>query len=180
MIIVGQKYGRLTAIKKNGLLRSGHVTWLFKCDCGKDHVAAGTKVSTGRTKSCGCVHFKGTAIELSARRAWKCRYEKDGCSFEVFMKLSQQNCVYCGSPPLNISNGNRKTSIERRANGNFIYNGLDRVDSSKDHSEDNVVACCKTCNAMKRNYSLEFFLDHIKKIYTHSFNDVTSEIEHSQ
>ena len=103
------------------------------------------------------------------------------------MELSQQNCHYCGSPPSGklhlgrTKDGDIKYSIRRDSEGNkykavgwgsylgdeayFYYNGLDRLDSSLSHSKDNVVPCCKTCNWMKSSHSLEFFIEHIKRIY---------------
>jgi hypothetical protein len=165
-IIKGQKFNRLTAIKQIGV-KNNHSLWKFICDCGKEHYAIGYDVRIGGTKSCGCANLdrltKGTPIELSARSVWRSIYSNDGCSFEHFMLLSQKNCTYCGSPPNQIANKNRKTS-KRYKDGYFIYNGLDRIDSSKNHSENNVVTCCKICNYMKREYSVEFFLNHIEKI----------------
>lgn len=51
--ITGQKFGRLTAIKflynKNGSY------WLFKCDCGNEKIIHQHSVTSGSTKSCGCI-----------------------------------------------------------------------------------------------------------------------------
>lgn len=50
-------------------------------------------------------------------------------------------------------------------------NGIDRVDSSKGYTIDNVVPCCAICNRMKNNYPLEMFVNHINKIYKYLNND---------
>jgi hypothetical protein len=52
--LTGQKFHRLTAIRRAGYYRA-HPTWLFLCDCGKEHEAIGSRVRAGYTKSCGCL-----------------------------------------------------------------------------------------------------------------------------
>lgn len=49
--ITGQKFGRLTAIRYVGKGK-----WLFKCDCGKEHITRGSVVRNGLVVSCGCYH----------------------------------------------------------------------------------------------------------------------------
>ena len=51
----GQKWNRLEAVSfvERDLRWADH-KWLFKCDCGKDHIAGISQVRKGQTKSCGC------------------------------------------------------------------------------------------------------------------------------
>lgn len=44
------------------------------------------------------------------------------------------------------------------------YNGIDRIDNTKGYSIDNGVPCCTVCNYMKRDYTVEFFLQHVQAI----------------
>ena len=69
-------------------------------------------------------------------------------TLDEFSKLVAEPCMYCGESKL------------RR--------GIDRVDNKKGYTKDNSVPCCKLCNYMKRNISVEDFLLHIKKINKHS------------
>jgi hypothetical protein len=60
--------------------------------------------------------------------------------------------------------------------------GIDRVNSEKGYTNENVVACCSTCNFMKSDLAKEEFLNHICKIYLHLYEEKdtiesTSEIE---
>lgn len=57
--ITGKKFGRLTCISKEGR-DNGHVTWKFKCDCGKVKVLRGLDVRQGKTLSCGCYQIEQT------------------------------------------------------------------------------------------------------------------------
>jgi hypothetical protein len=61
--ITGQKFGRLTAIKRLGSSKRGQSIWLCRCDCGKIKEIVLTRLS--RVKSCGCLlremHINGNA-----------------------------------------------------------------------------------------------------------------------
>lgn len=54
----GKRYGLLTVIGKMEKQSDRHVTWLCRCDCGKDTIVAGNNLSSGITKSCGCLKHK--------------------------------------------------------------------------------------------------------------------------
>lgn len=42
--------------------------------------------------------------------------------------------------------------------------GLDRIDSSKGYTKDNVSPCCTKCNIMKSDLTIEDFYKHLRKI----------------
>jgi len=77
--------------------------------------------------------------------------------------LMRLPCYYCGSLP----RYHKDSATFKGLNGDFPANGLDRIDSSKGYSIDNVVPCCKYCNTMKRSLSIKKFKTHIEKIYKH-------------
>jgi hypothetical protein len=49
--------------------------------------------------------------------------------------------------------------------GNYIYNGVDRVNNSLGYTKDNCKPCCKMCNKMKGTMSLEEFKSFIINAY---------------
>lgn len=51
--ITGQKFGRLTAIKRNSVDRKGNVLWLCRCECGGTSIVRGTHLRKGEIKTCG-------------------------------------------------------------------------------------------------------------------------------
>lgn len=69
-------------------------------------------------------------------------------------ELSQGQCYYCGRSKVN------KTQ-------DFRYVGLDRIDNNKGYTFDNVVSCCKTCNAMKGKMPMAEFIEQAKRIADH-------------
>lgn len=78
--------------------------------------------------------------------------KRKGLSFElpqeILSELVQKECAYCSIPP---SNFKRARKGKLHAGKIFKYNGLDRKDSSKGYTEDNVVTCCAKCNQIKTN-----------------------------
>lgn len=51
--LTGQKFGRLTAVRRDGQI-AGHHAWLCTCDCGNSHRVAASQLIKAKTKSCGC------------------------------------------------------------------------------------------------------------------------------
>lgn len=61
--LTGQKFNQLTVIKRIPGKAGGRTKYLCACTCGNYKEIEGTGVSSGHTKSCGCLHPK----VLSAR-----------------------------------------------------------------------------------------------------------------
>lgn len=53
--LTGQKFGKLTVIRKSDVRINNRLSWLCQCDCGNTKVVDATKLRTGKTKSCGCL-----------------------------------------------------------------------------------------------------------------------------
>ena len=54
----GNRYGRLTIIRKTSPFKQGNKTlarWICSCECGVDCIVLGTNLRTGHQKSCGCL-----------------------------------------------------------------------------------------------------------------------------
>ncbi len=134
------------------------------CGCEKNNSSlwkhVGAKVRTWQLED-------GEAAFNNLYTSYKNRAIKSNKEFsltkDLFRKLTKSVCYYCGEQPNQVIKGLGKTS------GNYVYNGLDRVDSSKGYSEDNIVPCCKTCNFMKLDHSKGEFLKHIEKIYKYKY-----------
>lgn len=61
--LTGDRYGITTVIEYWGRVWTNHHAWLCRCDCGNEHLAGGNHLRTGVTKSCGCLHSGGRAVE---------------------------------------------------------------------------------------------------------------------
>jgi len=179
--LLNKKYNRLLVIGQASH-SSKRSAWLCRCDCGVEKVIKAENLKSGKTKSCGCLNLekmkerslglyinniKYSPKEATARNIWRKNY-KDGLSFDDFYILSQMYCFYCGAAPNNKQNSakeDKKSSQYAKDHGDFIYNGLDRIDNSKSHLIDNVITCCKWCNYAKRERSVEEFKNWIEKVH---------------
>ena len=94
--------------------------------------------------------------KLCAKR----RKLKFDIGFDPFIKLLQRDCCYCGSPPSTIQKN-------PRGNGDFVYNGLDRVNNDLGYTVDNVVPCCNVCNRAKGAMGIGEFSSWVEQAYNH-------------
>jgi len=79
---------------------------------------------------------------------------------EDFYGLVAEDCRYCGCPP-------SKVRRNGTYNGEFVYNGIDRVDNSLGYVPGNVTACCETCNRAKNALSYSEFMAWIARLVMH-------------
>lgn len=96
----------------------------------------------------------------------KQRGHKLNLTQEEFESIITKNCYYCGAPPKPMT----EYQILTRGNSTqppFCYNGIDRLDHTKDYNIENCVPCCPECNYMKHVFSFEEFTSRIKRIYQH-------------
>lgn len=161
----GMRFGKLVVIRLVGT-KNKQSMWECRCDCRNATTLSSGHLNKNGTKSCGCdkklKEGEGCFNLLFAhyKRQAKKRNLSWSVSKEMFRKLTKENCHYCGTKPSSI----RKN---KRSNGDYIYNGLDRIDSSKGHTIDNVVPCCGICNWMKRDLNVEDFKNRILSVYEH-------------
>ena len=79
---------------------------------------------------------------------YKSNASKRGLTFnltlEEFKQFWSGKCYYCGDKISSV--------------------GIDRRDSAKGYTENNLVCCCSICNSMKSNMSLKDFINKCKQI----------------
>lgn len=54
--ITGQRFGRLTVVKRSYTDNDNFIVWECKCDCGNIHFARAYPLRKGDIKSCGCLN----------------------------------------------------------------------------------------------------------------------------
>ena len=172
---VGNRYGRLMVLKRAEAPKGqSQAYWLCQCDCGNTTIVCGSILQNGTTQSCGCLkddvarERMSLPVGIAAMHRIYSSYERNAkernltwaLSEEQFLGFTSQPCYYCGAPP-----GNRYQA--EGSNGEFVYNGLDRLDSHKGYSHGNVVPCCTRCNHAKWDLLPLEFLAHVKRIAHH-------------
>jgi len=173
------KFGKLKPINPTNKLTKGYVIWNCLCDCGKHTLASSHDLKRGHKKSCGCLLTEGNnrkypkgmggilALYSKMKYAAKKRKIEFSLSFNEVSEITKKNCFYCGVQP---NQCNKRQGMNQKANkkcsviDTYIYNGIDRLDSSKGYYLENIVPCCKRCNWAKGDLSIEEFYLWVKKV----------------
>ena len=174
--MLGRVFGKLTVLAIGGWKPSGKhgrrcYYYKVRCSCGIEKTVMGNDLRKGSTKSCGCLRREshparnklpqGEAAFRCCYNVYKSKAKRQKLPFDLtteqFKSLVRSNCIYCGDPPSNITK-------HPHHNGNYVYNGIDRVDNRIGYTPINSVPSCKRCNVAKNNMSLTEFLAWIKRV----------------
>ena len=167
--LTGLTFGKLTVI---GYERTeSGIMWLSKCSCGNDKIVRckGSELKSGHYVSCGCFRARRLAFGENAfnrlydsyKRRSKIKNFEFDFTKEEFKEITQESCFYCGREPFQKA----PPTLNTICHGYYIYNGIDRIDSSKGYTKENSVPCCGQCNISKNNYTEQEFIEWIKITY---------------
>ena len=162
---IGTRHNRLTVISFHHQDKRWRNHYLCRCECGSEKVIQWSLLISGNTKSCGCwgKEVRKTANKLPNNGGvinqiilgYKRNAKRRGFTWELTPEevgsIINQPCHYCGAI-------NSNTKITKNCKEGFAYNGIDRVDSAKSYTADNVVPCCNFCNTAKGNKSKQEFI----------------------
>lgn len=172
--LIGMRFGRLVVIEFKGI-KKRRAYWKCKCDCGKEKIVSGNCLKTKSVQSCGCLREefsrRGLNVGDSALNKLFGQYKRQAknrnLSFEInkeeFIEITKKDCYYCGYKPNQIWHS-------PKLNGDYVYNGIDRLDNSVGYAKNNIVPCCKICNQAKHTMGLEEFIEWIKRVNEYYFN----------
>lgn len=94
-------------------------------------------------------------------RQYKIGAGQRGLPFELsddeIKALTSANCRYCGAAPSKSAYREKQRTQAAFERSKYIYNGIDRVDTTRGYFTDNCVTCCLTCNKAKGQLSLREF-----------------------
>lgn len=164
--VVGQKFGKLLVIERAQSSARNSSRWICICDCGNKITVLGCSLKSGATKSCGC---------LSKEQLWKGFEEISGTywgrcergakvrdlSFDLtiqdaWQKFLDQNrlCALSG----NLLVFNPKYCNPRSKAQEWQTASLDRIDSSRGYSLDNIQWVHVSVNYMKMDINQTDFI----------------------
>lgn len=166
IVSIGDVFGNLVVLSQQD-----KNTWSCKCSCGKELNLKGFILLNGRkqcSRTCKNSNNKLAEGQASINSAYRDftksarrRKIKVEITKEEFIYISTKPCIYCGQHPESVTNKNGKL------NGDFLHNGIDRVNNSIGYVKNNVVPCCWNCNRAKGTLTMEEFKNWIQKIKNH-------------
>ena len=174
--ILGQVFGRLTVIslakKPEKYKEHKEAFWNCQCFCGNTTITKGSWLTNNKTKSCGCLQKEAIPLKPFnnpkypsdiAAAHYKWYPYQETLLFDDYYRIAKMSCFYCGIAPSMIKTARRVAENDKP----FIFNTLDRIDSSKTYLVDNIVASCQMCNQAKLTQSTEMFYSHINDLIAH-------------
>ena len=165
---LGNKYGMWTVIERAPNTRHGQGAWLCQCECGNKKIVSHINLRSGGSTNCGCLHIlpRGVAacnhVVFQTKRSAIERGYEFAISRRYLKFLHKKNCFYCGNPP-----STETKPSAARYNGEYLYNGIDRIDNRKGYIEENVISCCSKCNFAKGTMDGAEFIELANKIAKH-------------
>ena len=133
--LIDQKFGRLTVVEFS-CVKDESSYWLCKCDCGNECVIVCHSLTSGNTKSCGCLHSEITS------KMCKARIGKDS---PVYKHGLSDTRAY-----------NNQTNSKRRA--------MIRSQISPDADLEEIQSIYSFCETLNQQQLGEYEVDHIKPL----------------
>ncbi len=156
--LTNQKFGRLTAIKYLGIS-----VWEFLCDCGNKKEVVGYSVTSGKTKSCGCL--------LKESNGYKSRLNLVGKNFGYLkvvalspVRSPQQCCMWeclckCGKTTIVMGQ-----SLVRGITKSCGCYRVEVLSKPAGVSSQNALYCQYRYGAKKRNLEFSITINDLLKI----------------
>lgn len=173
----GKKFGKLQVLSFYSLNRKQQSKFLCQCDCGNKKVILSSHLVRKTIKSCGCLSL----IKGKEHRQWTGAGEISGSWWASHVKRSHKSrrkipvTITVEEAWLLFLKQKRKCALSgititfpKTYNDKNSTASLDRIDSNKDYSLDNVQWVHKHVNIMKNKFDLEYFKDICKKIGNNS------------
>lgn len=179
--LVGQKFGKLTVVElliNNKKSRS----WKCFCDCGSKKAVypTTTRLIKGYTISCGCIGpekvYRG--IDILSKTYWSIILtgaRNRNLPVEISME-DALNLFYSQNGKCAIS-GVEILLTKSYGNGSEQTASLDRIDSSKGYTKDNIQWVHKRVNIMKMDMTDKEFIHWCKLIYLNDINNPENIID---
>lgn len=170
--LLNKKFGSWTVIERfHTNTKYRKTQWVCECICGSRYVVTGVNLKYGLSTKCKPCADKTNIVPNNIVHWDRIKRDAKERNFEFNIKkekcynlLVQQNfkCALSG-----VTIYLAKTAAENRIC--LSTASLDRINSNKGYTMDNIQWVHKDINVMKMNYDQQYFLDLCKKVYEHNF-----------
>lgn len=158
----GREFGKLKVIELDKVI-SHHSYYVCICKCGQRKTISGTSLVSGKVQSCGCVRFLNTNYKhitgnefSSIRTRARLRNKEFSITIDDIDRLYEKQNGKCILTGVNIVfNTCKKLGTAKIIRGNA---SVDRKDSSKGYTIENIQLVDKDINIAKQSKSDEDFI----------------------
>lgn len=179
-VYIDKTYGNLTIKYRLADDKHSHAVWMCECICGKRLPVVGHSLTSGNTTSCGCLsrkkgkqHANYKGYEEISSSMWssivhgaKFRKLEFKITIQDIWKLYLSQNRKCALTGLDIEFAKTRKSMSSTTAS------LDRIDSSKGYTLDNIHWVHKEINFMKQEYSLDHFIKLCELVVKHNRNKI--------
>lgn len=166
-----KEFGRLKVIRrgndyhhKSGTL----ISWICKCKCGNTKDILAYQLTSGKTRSCGCLRkqinkikfFKGYN-DISGKHWSSVRGAAKRRCLQFDITIKDVWNLYIKQNKLCAISG---ISVQFNLDNKLTTASIDRIDNTKGYTLDNIQILHKTINIMKNNLEQNYFIEICNKI----------------
>lgn len=170
--IKDQKFNRLLVIELSHMSEEGRAYWKCLCDCGNYTIILGKNLRNNSTRSCGCLQVESAK---SRRKGYK---EITGTFWKILTQGAKIRNLSVTITPKDLHDifikQNKKCALtgipitlpqsRKDSESATCTASVDRIDSSKGYTIDNVQFVHKHINIMKRDHSQLYFINLCKQV----------------
>lgn len=163
--LANKRFGRLT-VKRRFDVKHGNTRWQCVCDCGKETVVKGYSLTSGHSKSCGCLNRELSQKANRKHGQTKSNHTKATREYSTWCGVIQR-CTNPNNPFFEYYGGRGITVCERWRDFSAFYadmgnrpdgTSIDRIDNNKGYEPGNCRWVDKVAqqNNLRSNRKIEF------------------------
>jgi 5-methylcytosine-specific restriction endonuclease McrA len=146
----GNRYGRLTVIKRAENDKRGRALWLCSCFCGNTAIVLGSSLRKGYTNSCGCLQIEIISQKVIPESEYEIRKkERNYRKTKEYKKMKAQIWQECGHI-CQICAKHLDKNAGQKANGGHVAHLASLKSLNYDmelyHRRENLTLLCPKCH----------------------------------
>lgn len=143
-----QSFDRWTVIAYAGVNEFEQSLWLCRCECGTERVVAGSRLTTGRSRSCGCLRAESITTHGSSYtpeyQAWAAMIHRcSNSANEHFLDYGGRGVTVCTGWLLSFATFLSDVGLKPSRK-----HSLDRIDNDGHYSCGHCEECLENCWTM--------------------------------